>query len=80
MEEDNDIVYQQFKEQREIEKSLETYDSNTYLKPLFRSNHILENFYEERVNDDDDDDEINITENHFNCFVDVDIDADNFNL
>ena len=48
------------------------------MKPLFRSNHILEKLYEERVNDDDD--EINITENHFNCFVDVDIDADNFNV
>jgi len=47
------------------------------LKPLFRSNHILEKLYEESVNDDD---EINITENHFNCFVDVDIDADNFNV
>jgi hypothetical protein len=47
------------------------------LKPLFRSNHILEKLYEERVNDDD---EINITENHFNCFVGVDIDADNFNV
>jgi hypothetical protein len=79
LEEDNDLVYQQFKEQRKIEKSLEAYDSNTYLKPLFRSNHILEKLYEERVNDDDDD-EINNTENHFNCFVDVDIDADNFNV
>ena len=47
------------------------------MKPLFRSNHILEKLYEESVNDDD---EINITENHFNCFVDVDIDADNFNV
>ena len=58
LEEENDLVYHQFEEQRKIEKSIETYDSNTYLKPLFRSNHILEELYEERVNDDDD--EINI--------------------
>ena len=74
MEEDNDLIYKQFKEQREIEKSLETYESNTYLKQLFRANHILVKLYEEKVNNDDD--EINNTENHYNCHVDVVIDAD----
>ena len=41
MEEDNDLVYQQFKEQRGIEKSLEKYEPNTYLKPLFRENWLV---------------------------------------
>ena len=77
LEEDNDFVYQQFKEQLEIEKSIERYGSNTNFKPFFRENYILEKNYEEKVNNDDE--EINSTENHDKCHVDVDIDADNFN-
>ena len=70
------MVYQQFRQQLEIEKSIDKYESNTKYKPLFRANYILEKIYEEKVNNDDE--EINSTENHDKCHVDIDIDADNF--
>ena len=71
------MVYQQFRQQLEIEKSIEKYESNTKYKPLFRANYILEKIYEEKVNNDNE--EINSTEIHDKCNVDVDIDSDNFN-
>ena len=71
------MVYQQFRQQLEIEKSIDKYESNTKYKPLFRANYILEKIYEEKVNNDYE--EINSTENHDKCHVDVDIDSDNFN-
>ena len=77
MEEDNDLVYQQFEQQIEIEKSIERYESNTNCKPLFRANYILEKINEEKVNNDYE--EINSTENHVKCHVDVDIDSDYIN-
>ena len=71
------MVYQQFRQQLEIEKSIENYESNTKYKPLFRANYILEKIYEEKVNNENE--EINCTELHDKCNVDVDIDSDNFN-